>query len=63
MNHWVQRIAPDRADAVTVNRHDLMVDRARACQRERGRQPDFVAVNFYSSGDLVGAVTTLNGLE
>jgi hypothetical protein len=63
MNHWVQRVAPDRADAVTVNAHDAIVDRAEQCQRERGLVPNFVAVNFYSIGDLTDAVATLNGLD
>jgi hypothetical protein len=63
LNHWVQRIAPDRADAVNVNSHDAIVDRARECQRERGLLPNYIAVNFYSVGDLSGAVAALNGLE
>jgi len=63
LNHWVQRVAPDRADAVDVNRHDAIVDRARECQGERGLIPNFIAVNFYGIGDLADAVATLNGLE
>jgi hypothetical protein len=62
MNHWVQRIAPDRADAVIVNRRDAIVDRALACERERGQLPNYVAVNFANIGDLIGAVDTLNGV-
>jgi len=63
MNHWVQRVAPDRADAVNVNSHDAIVDRARACQRERGLLPNYIAVNFYGIGDLTDAVASLNGVE
>jgi hypothetical protein len=63
MNHWVQRIAPDRADAVNVNRRDAIVDRALECERERGQMPNYVAVNFSSIGDLIGAVDTLNGVR
>jgi hypothetical protein len=63
LNHWVQRVAPDRADAVNVNSLDAIVDRARECQRERGLIPNYIAVNFYSIGDLTEAVATLNGLE
>ncbi len=59
----MQRVAPDRADAVGVNGHDAIVDRARECQRERGLLPNYIAVNFYGIGDLSGAVATLNGLE
>jgi hypothetical protein len=63
LNHWVQRVAPDRADAVNVNSLDAIVDRARSCQRERGLLPNFIAVNFYGIGDLAEAVATLNGVE
>lgn len=62
LNHWVQRVAPDRADSVIVNAHDVIVDRARRCEEERGLLPTFIAVNFYSIGDLMGAVDTLNGV-
>ena len=63
LNHWVQRVAPDRADAVDVNGHDAIVDRARECRGERGLLPNYIAVNFYSIGGLSDAVATLNGLE
>lgn len=62
MNHWIQRIAPDRVDSVNINRHDVLVERARQCERERGQLPNFIAVNFYNIGDLMAAVDTLNGL-
>ncbi len=44
-----------------MNAHDFVVDRARECEKARGRLPNFVAVDFYSIGDVVGAVDTLNG--
>jgi len=62
MNHWVQRIAPDRADSVRVNRLDVLVDRARKCERERGLRPNYLAVNFYDIGDVVAAADVLNGV-
>lgn len=63
LNHWVQRIAPDRADSVVVNAHDVLVDRARRCAEERGVMPTYIAVNFYNVGDLMAAVDTLNGVS
>lgn len=51
------------ADAVNVNSLDAIVDRAHECQRERGLIPNYIAVNFYSIGDLTEAVAKLNGLE
>jgi hypothetical protein len=64
LNHWVSRqnSPPDRVTAVRVNTHDVVVERARACQRERGLMPNYIAVDFYNLGDLTGAVDTLNGV-
>jgi hypothetical protein len=62
LNHWVQRVAPDRVDAVVVNEFDFLVGRARECQEERGLLPNYIAVNFYNIGDLMAAVDALNGL-
>jgi hypothetical protein len=62
MNHWVSRIAPDRQTAAIVNAHDAVVGRARRCATERGRLPNFVAVDFYGIGDVFDAVDELNGL-
>lgn len=62
MNHWVQRVAPDRADSALINQRRFIVDRARECEEERGLLPNYVAVNFYSIGDLMGAVDELNGV-
>jgi hypothetical protein len=55
--------SPDRAAAATVNRHDVIVDRARACEQERGLLPNFIAIDFFGIGDLTAAVDTLNGVE
>jgi hypothetical protein len=62
MNHWVTRTAATRADAGVVNERDFIVRRARECRRERGDLPNYIAVDFYASGDLIGAVDTLNGV-
>ncbi len=62
LNHWVQRTAPDRVDATVVNARDFLVARARECAEQRGQVPNFLAVNFYGIGDLMGAVDELNGL-
>ena len=62
MNHWIQRIAPDRADAVRINRLDVLVERARQCAAERGQVPNYLAVNFYGIGDVVAAADELNGV-
>ena len=64
LNHWIERpIAASRVDATVVNSRDFLVRRARQCQAERGRMPNFVAVNFYAIGDLIGAVDVLNRVD
>lgn len=63
MNHWVSRLTPSRADAVIVNDRQFLVDRARRCEAERGMLPNYLAVDFYNLGDVVGAADELNGVS
>lgn len=63
LNHWISRQVPDRADAALVNQRSYIVERARTCAAVAGRLPTFIAVDFYSLGDVVGAVANLNGVE
>ncbi len=46
--------------AELVNHDPLLLDRARQCQRESGRLPNFVTVDFYDIGDVLEAVRALN---
>jgi hypothetical protein len=62
MNHWVQRIAPDRVDSTIINEQSFIVDRARECAALRRQLPNFIAVNFFNIGALVEAVDELNGV-
>ncbi len=62
LNHWIQRGSPNRVDAAIVNDYDFLLARAQQCAAERGQIPNFVAVNFYSQGDLLEVVNTLNGV-
>lgn len=61
VNHWITRIAPDRVQAAKVNTRAALLDRAALCEQERGRMPNYLAVDFSTIGDLTGAVDTLNG--
>jgi hypothetical protein len=62
VNHWVSRLTPDRAVAAQVNQRDVLVDRSRRCERERGLRPNYLAVDFFGIGDVTGAVDVLNGV-
>jgi len=63
MNHWIERLTPSIDDAEAVNQYDVLFNRAVSCQNKRGMIPNLVAVNFYSRGDLLRVVDTLNGVS
>jgi hypothetical protein len=61
INHWITTTSPPSArDAKKVNSYDTLMGRVRACQKERGRFPTIVGVNFYDQGDLLRVVHDLN---
>jgi hypothetical protein len=61
LNHWIESVpAPKPSDAAIVNAHDALLARINAFRRERGRYPNLVAVDFYSTGDLIQVVRELN---
>jgi hypothetical protein len=62
VNHWLTDAAPSRTAALTSNAAEAVLSRARLCETESGQMPTFVAVDFVSTGDLLGAVATLNGV-
>jgi hypothetical protein len=63
INHWIETTpAPRPSNAELVNARDVLLSRARGCQRERGHLPNLLAVDFYGSGDLFEVVGELNGL-
>jgi hypothetical protein len=64
INHWIETTpAPRPSNAELVNARDFLLSRARRCQRERGRLPNLLAVDFYGSGDLFEVAGELNGLD
>jgi hypothetical protein len=62
LNHWLENPFANEALSTTANAHDTLLGRARQCQMESGKLPNFVAVNHYSIGDLFQVVRELNGL-
>ena len=64
LNHWIESTPmPKPSNAEIVNAYDVLLARARRCQRTRGRLPNLIAVDFYATGDLMRVVRTLNGVE
>jgi hypothetical protein len=63
MNHWIESTpAPRPSNAGLVNTREVLVARARECRRVRGKLPNVLAVDFATTGDVVGAAAMLNGL-
>jgi hypothetical protein len=62
VNHWLTNPASRVTDAATVNGWNVLWPRVSACREERGRIPNFVAVDYYDEGDLFAVVDQLNGV-
>ncbi len=63
VNHWIDEKGRVPQNAALVNARDVLLPRVEDCQRERGQLPNFVAVDYYNRGDLLGVVDALNGLN
>lgn len=61
LNHWLSGFSTLYTDAQTVNAYAVLSARGRQCQAERGRLPNFVAVNWANLGALQRVVDELNG--
>jgi hypothetical protein len=64
LNHWIDSTpAPKPSNAQIVNSYDFLLKRARECQKQRHLLPNFIAVDFYRTGDLLKVVEALNGIK
>jgi hypothetical protein len=64
LNHWIETAAaPMPSQAEKVNAYDFLLNRARKCQKARGKLPNLVAVDFCNTGDLLAVTETLNGIQ
>jgi hypothetical protein len=63
INHWIETTpTPKPSNAAIVNAHDFLLARARQCQKERGKLPNILAVDFALTGDVVEVAAELNGV-
>lgn len=60
LNHFITIDGGSRLDAGSINTRQAVLDRAHACERERGRPVNFVAVDYLTVGDAKAAVDRLN---
>jgi hypothetical protein len=59
-NHFITIAGGSRLDAAEVNARKFVLDRVHRCEKERDAVVNFVAVDYASLGDTLGAVETLN---
>ena len=62
MNHWLSGDPASQTVADMVNGRDVLVERVERCRSEQDRVPNLIAVDFYSSGDVLTVVNELNGV-
>jgi hypothetical protein len=62
VNHWLSQPLPTEEGAITANSADVLSARAANCETLRDRPINILAVDFYSHGDLLKVVDTLNGI-
>jgi hypothetical protein len=62
VNHWVNQPRSRVSVSQEANSADVLGDRLRTCEQERGMVPNFVAVDFYDLGDVFDQVDLVNGL-
>nr|WP_206314830.1 hypothetical protein [Streptomyces coryli] len=60
MNHFVTNGGGSRLDAGEINAKERVLQRARQCEKQRGRPVNLVAVDYATIGDVSGAVNELN---
>ncbi|MFJ9107517.1 PI-PLC domain-containing protein [Streptomyces sp. NPDC102283] len=60
LNHFITNAGGSRLDAGRVNARDWVLERTRACEAERGSPVTFIAVDYTTVGDALGAVDELN---
>ncbi|OKJ54077.1 hypothetical protein [Streptomyces sp. CB02115] len=60
LNHFITNAGGSRLDAGRVNARDWILERTRACEAERGSPVTFIAVDYTTVGDALGAVNELN---
>ncbi|MEU3255124.1 PI-PLC domain-containing protein [Streptomyces sp. NPDC006997] len=60
LNHFVTSGGGRRLDAGVVNSRQRVLDRAHACERQRGRPVTFIAVDYVTVGEARAAVHALN---
>ena len=63
LNHWIETTpAPKPSNAAVANSYNVLMQRARQCEAERGKRPNILALDFSGIGDVLKVARELNGL-
>lgn len=61
INHWIGTDpTPKPSNAAKVNAYDFLLERARRCERKRGRFPNVLNVDFFAEGEPERVIANLN---
>jgi hypothetical protein len=60
VNHWIDRFPPSPTRNRQASDRSTLLRRVRSCRESLGRQPNFIAVDFYEQGDVIGVAGQLN---
>jgi len=60
VNHFITLAVPANQ---SINDFDVLVDRVRACEEERGQRANLIALDFIGQGDVMDVIDTLNGVD
>lgn len=63
LNHFLTNTTPQFDSAQYINEKNYLLLRAEACALERGKQPNFVMIDFVGQGDVISVVNALNGVD
>lgn len=62
LNHFLGTVPPRASAAVAVNARDAILEQVDRCKRLRDRTTNLLAVDFWKTGDVVGAADHLNAV-
>ena len=60
-NHFISNPLPNENAAAEVNTYEVLMPRLEQCQKDNGKFPNFITVDFFSLGDTLQVVNELNG--
>jgi hypothetical protein len=60
LNQWADVFPPRVEPNVAFNEEELVLERIRECERERGRPVNLIATDFYDQGGMLDVVADVN---